>query len=62
MHIWEMEEGEGALSHGKESKCHNISVGNAESIKWAQEYRGKININRDNEKLDNISAKLQIRK
>jgi hypothetical protein len=31
MHIWDMEEGEGAFSHEKEAKGQNISVGNAET-------------------------------
>ena len=31
MHIQETEEGGGALSHDKESKGQNISVGNAET-------------------------------
>ena len=30
MHFQEMEEGEGAFSHDKESKGQNISVGNAD--------------------------------
>jgi hypothetical protein len=31
MKIWEMEEGEGAFSHHKETKGQNISVGNAKT-------------------------------
>jgi hypothetical protein len=31
MQIWEMEEGEGAFSHDKESQGQNISVGNPET-------------------------------
>jgi hypothetical protein len=31
MHIWEMEEGEGAFSHDKVTQGQNISVGNAET-------------------------------
>jgi phosphomevalonate kinase len=41
MHIQEMEEGEGALSHDKESKGQNISVGNAETKSNGHMSRGE---------------------
>jgi hypothetical protein len=41
MHIWDMEEGEGAFSHEKEAKGQNISVGNAETKSNTHKNRGE---------------------
>jgi hypothetical protein len=59
MHIWEMEEGEGAFSHdkaipGSKHQCWKCR----DRIKWTQGQRGTRDINRDCEKPENRSVEL----